>query len=98
MRGDWERERERGGWGGVDNQALSLQPLIPCGSIGDFVQNTMVIIRIGKKIRYIRGQRRDRDRDMMHCIVSRLISIGPRAVKHEGFRHCSGVVVAREVG
>ncbi len=26
------------------------------------------------------------------------ISLGPRAVKHEGFRHCSGVVVAREVG
>ncbi len=27
-----------------------------------------------------------------------LISLGPRAVKHEGFRHCSGVAVAREVG
>ncbi len=27
-----------------------------------------------------------------------LISNEPHAVKHEGFRHCSGVVVAREVG
>jgi hypothetical protein len=30
--------------------------------------------------------------------VGSLISPRRQAVKHEGFRHCSGIVVAREVG